>query len=188
MAALALTHFMSLAMTCAPSVHPETMAALVRVESGFNPYAIGVVGGRLVRQPKNLPEALATVRALETAGWNFSVGLAQVNRHNLDRLGMDWGTAFDPCGNLRAGSEILAECYGRARPRSDGDQRALHAALSCYYSGNFQRGFAVDAGQGSSYVQRVLASAARMGVAMDFTTRGKGRPAQLPASRLRSHR
>ncbi|EPT7341098.1 hypothetical protein ACVR8P_005750 [Pseudomonas aeruginosa] len=39
--------FMVLAQQCAPTVAPQTMAAVVQVESSFNPYAIGVVGGRL---------------------------------------------------------------------------------------------------------------------------------------------
>ncbi|HBN8308897.1 TPA: transglycosylase SLT domain-containing protein [Pseudomonas aeruginosa] len=43
--------FMALAQQCAPTVAPQTMAAVVQVESSFNPYAIGVVGGRLQRQP-----------------------------------------------------------------------------------------------------------------------------------------
>lgn len=160
---VALNQIVALAMACAPTVHPDTMAALVRVESGFNPYAIGVVGGRLARQPRNRAEAVATARALELAGMNFSVGLAQVNRHNLQRLGLNLDTAFEPCGNLRAGGEILSECYSRARPQTRGEQAALHAALSCYYSGNFHRGFVIDPGLRSSYVQRVIASAARIG-------------------------
>lgn len=45
--------FMVLAQQCAPTVAPQTMAAVVQVESSFNPYAIGVVGGRLQRQPKS---------------------------------------------------------------------------------------------------------------------------------------
>ena len=48
--------FMSLSQQCAPEIHPTTMAALVRVESDFNPFAIGVVKGYLVRQPKKKVE------------------------------------------------------------------------------------------------------------------------------------
>ena len=39
--------FNALAQECAPQTAPATLAAIVRTESGFNPYAIGVVGGRL---------------------------------------------------------------------------------------------------------------------------------------------
>ena len=58
----------ALVLTCAPLVAQDTARALIQVESGGNPFAIGVVGGALVRQPANLPEALATVAALEAAG------------------------------------------------------------------------------------------------------------------------
>jgi type IV secretion system protein VirB1 len=65
------------------AVPREVMQHVVRVESSRNPFAIGVVGGYLVRQPKNLEEALATVRQLKEEGYNFSVGISQVNRYNL---------------------------------------------------------------------------------------------------------
>jgi type IV secretion system protein VirB1 len=151
--------FMALAQRCAPTVAPRTMAAVVRVESGFNPYAIGIVGGALTRQPKNLSEAVATAEALEQGGWNFSVGMAQVNRYNLSKYGLNYGTAFEPCANLRAGSKILEDCFTRAN-RSMSEQRALQAAFSCYYSGDFTRGFRSELPGARSYVQKVLSSAA----------------------------
>ena len=128
------------------AVPTEVMHHVVRVESSYNPYAIGVVGGRLVRQPKNLPEALATVRMLEGRGFNFSIGLAQVNRYNFDKYGLEsYEQAFEPCANLKAGSRILAECYQRAK----GD---WGKSFSCYYSGNFSTGFR------HGYVQKIYAS------------------------------
>lgn len=145
--------------SCAPGVHPTTMAAIVAVESAGNPYAIGVVGGRLQRQPRNLPEAVATAAALERAGRNYSLGLAQVNRHQLARHGLDHASAFNPCDNLRAAARILAGCYGQARRVNPAPEKAVQVALSCYYSGNPTRGFRADPGIGTSYVQRVQAAA-----------------------------
>ncbi|WP_374013451.1 lytic transglycosylase domain-containing protein [Pseudoxanthomonas koreensis] len=128
------------------AVPKEIMQHVVRVESSFNPYAIGVVDARLVRQPRNLGEAVSTARMLEQQGYNFSLGLAQVNRYNLAKQGLDsYEKAFEVCPNLQAGSRILAECHGRA----GGD---WGKALSCYYSGNFTRGFR------DGYVQKVFAS------------------------------
>lgn len=122
------------------------MHHVVRVESSFNPFAIGVVGGRLVRQPQNLAEAVSTVRMLERRGYNFSLGVAQVNRYNLGKYGLDsYEKAFEVCPNLQAGSKILAECYGR----SSGD---WGKSFSCYYSGNFVTGFR------HGYVQKIYAS------------------------------
>lgn len=132
---------------CADLAVPvEVMRHVVRVESSFNPYAIGVVGGRLVRQPRNRAEAVATAKMLEERGFNFSLGIAQVNRHNLAPYGLDsYERAFDVCANLQAGSKILAECHDRAK----GD---WGKALSCYYSGDFRTGFQ------HGYVQKVLAT------------------------------
>ena len=142
------TTFSTLAMACAPLVHTSTIQALVAVESSFNPHAIGVVGGVLERQPRNRAEALATASQLQANGWNFSVGLAQINVHNFDRLGLTAATAFDPCENLRAMQAVLTECFDRSAPEGPG-QTALRQALSCYYSGNFVSGFR------HGYVQRV---------------------------------
>lgn len=132
----------------------------MRVESSFNPYAIGVVGGRLERQPANKAEAVATAEALEKAGYNFSLGAAQVNRYNLARYNLTYETAFDPCESVRAGGGILKECYDRAKPTFKEEQQALQAAFSCYYSGNFSTGFKQDFAGQPSYVQKVLNSAA----------------------------
>ena len=127
------------------AVPPEVMQHVVNVESARNPFAIGVVGGYLARQPASLDEALAAVRQLREEGYNFSVGIAQVNRYNLAKYGLpDYASAFQACPNLRAGSRILRECYDRAQDWGK--------AFSCYYSGNFVTGF--DHG----YVQKIFAS------------------------------
>jgi type IV secretion system protein VirB1 len=149
-----LAAFLALTQQCAPAVAPATMAAVVRVESGFNPYAIGVVHGRLLRQPASLDEAVATTRALDVSGWNYSVGLAQVNRSNWTRFGLTPATVFDPCRNLAAGAAILEGCFERAKRARVQVQDALRAALSCYASGDFSSGFR------TGYVQRVVAQAA----------------------------
>ncbi len=145
------TTFSALVMACAPAVHTSTAQALITVESGFNPHAIGVVGGSLDRQPRNRGEAVATADQLRSAGWNFSVGLAQINARNFERLGLTTATAFDPCQNLRAMQAVLGECFERSGPGVE-PQTALRQALSCYYSGNFVTGFR------HGYVQRVASA------------------------------
>ena len=148
------TMFLALAMACAPQVDAATARALVAVESGFNSHAIGVVGGVLERQPRTVSEARATATALRQQGWDFSVGLAQINQRNFDRLGLTLASAFDPCENLRAMQAVLGECFDRAG-RLSPPKVAIRQALSCYYSGNFVTGF--DHG----YVRRVVAAVAR---------------------------
>jgi len=132
-------------LACGPLAVPDdVMAHVVHVESSRNPFAIGVVGGRLLRQPRNLGEAVATVRMLEARGYNYSIGLAQVNRVNFARFGLDTPEAgFDVCNNLAAGAKILAECLQRHDGRW-GD------AFSCYYSGNAKTGYE------HGYVQKVF--------------------------------
>jgi len=146
-----------LVAACAPRIHPATAAALVRVESSFNPYAIGVVDGLLARPPRRRAEAIATAAALQRDGWNFSVGLAQINVHRWPSVGLTLETAFDPCANLRAMQEILIECFARAKPARARDQDALGAALSCYYSGDFETGLR------QGYVRKVVAAARMTG-------------------------
>lgn len=162
------------------AVPADVMHHVVRVESSYNPFAIGVVGGRLARQPRTLPEALATARMLERRGYDFSLGLAQVNRRNLGKYGLaTYAQAFEACANVRAGSRILAEC----RARAGGD---WGKAFSCYYSGNFSTGFR------HGYVDRVFASmgrAAESGIAIPVIdrrsvgTRTPTRAGAMPGSR-----
>lgn len=131
--------FALLMKTCAPEVHPVTLSKVVATESSAHPYAIGVVGGRLERQPRSLGEAVATVRSLRSQGVDFSAGLGQINVRNWARLGLDERSVFEPCRNLASAQTILRECFVRA---AGGDpQLALRRAFSCYYSGNFTTGF-----------------------------------------------
>lgn len=147
------------------SVPAEVMQHIVNVESGKNPYAIGVVGGQLVRQPQNMDEAIATAQMLESKGYNYSLGISQVNRNNLGKYGLDsYDKAFSVCSNLAAGSQILAECYNS----SGGD---WGKAFSCYYSGNFVTGYR------TGYVQKVFNSINR--TAMLASNGGQAKPIQL---------
>lgn len=128
------------------AVPAEVMEHVATVESGGNRFAIGVVSGRLERQPRNLAEAVATARMLESHGYNYSLGISQINRSNLFHSGLDtYEKAFDGCANLVAGASILADCY----------QRSHHdwgKAFSCYYSGNEVDGYR------DGYVDRVYRS------------------------------
>lgn len=118
-------------LDCPISVPATHMSAIVRVESAGNPYAVGVVGHRLSRQPQSESEALVLLERLNEQGLNYSVGLAQVNKHNFEAfLPYDF---FNTCANLRAGSEILKACFERYGDWQKG--------YSCYYSGNASTGF-----------------------------------------------
>ena len=152
--------FEAVAQRCAPTVALSTLRAIATVESGLNPYAIGIVAGQLSRQPRSLLEGLATATSLQQSRTRFSAGIAQIYVGNWPALGLTPETVFEPCSNLRAAAAILGHCYQRARvagTAKDTDQQSLRRAISCYYANNFTTGFS------EGYVQKVVATAIRHG-------------------------
>ncbi len=146
--------FVALAAACAPNIHPQTLHSVIRHESGYNVFAIGInKAERLKSQPKSRTEAIAVANRLMSENVNFDAGLAQINIKNLDWLSMSVDDLFDPCENLKASSLVLSACYKRASQQYGEGQQALRAALSCYNTGNFARGFA------NGYVRKVVAQA-----------------------------
>jgi len=145
----------SLANECGITTDVNAIAKIIRVESSFNPYAIGVVNGELVRQPMNKQEAITTAKTLAATGRNFSMGLGQVNYKNLARYHLSIETAFEMCSNLRATISIYNDCLNRALTKYDVSYAQL-AAMSCYYSGNFTRGFIKEGERNTSYVERIF--------------------------------
>lgn len=143
--------FSDLVARCAPTVHVTTMAAVVRHESQFRPLAIGInhTRARLPRQPSSKAEAVATAQWLDANGYNYDSGLGQVNSKNRAWLGMSYDDLFDPCANLKGAARILSDCWTKAQGSGLAGQAALHGALSCYATGNLQRGIA------NGYVQSV---------------------------------
>lgn len=150
------TRFSELAAKCAPNVHASTLKALIGNESSFNPYAIGVVGSRLERQPQSLSEAVATAEQLERDGHRYSMGLGQLLVTNMRARGLSYQDVFEPCRNLQAISNLLIEYYSQALKTSSTKQEALLKATSMYYSGNELRGFEPDHPGEMSYVEKVV--------------------------------
>lgn len=136
---------------CAPTVHPETMAAVVSAESRGHQFAIADAGPvklpwaqrkALVRSiyPISLQEAVTTAQALIANGHTVSLGVAQVNDRNLARMGVTIRDMFDPCVNIAVGGKILTDFYQRAVAKFGNGPAALQAALSAYNSGDWSRG------------------------------------------------
>ncbi|HDX1051045.1 TPA: lytic transglycosylase domain-containing protein [Pasteurella multocida] len=142
---MAITTILQLIATCAPLIHPDTAFAVMSEESKFNRFAIGVVDG-YIKQPQDLPSALEAVKDLEKEGKNYSVGIMQINKNNFNRYNVTIKQMFEPCENLKVAQKILIDCYERGK--------SVNNALSCYYSGNFIRGYKKDF-RGTSYVERV---------------------------------
>lgn len=156
--------FVALAQECAPQVPHQTLAAIVKTESGFRPLTIGVNGGsRLARQPANKPEAVAAAKWLIDHGYNIDLGLGQVNVKNLVKVGLTVEDAFEPCPNLAAAAKIFHANLKWAQGTGKADDAAVLAALSAYNTGSLTAGFR------NGYVQRVVnnASTLRPAVAPD---------------------
>ena len=139
--AYAADDFESLAQKCAPQVAVDTLRAIVKTESAFNPFAIGIVpkpelkevNDELIsRRHDTLESSVALAEDLRAHGYTFAVGLAQINTVHLPGLGLSLKQAFDPCTNLKAAASILT---------------------SCYYSGGFSVGYR------HGYVDKVLRNA-----------------------------
>jgi type IV secretion system protein VirB1 len=142
---------------CAPQVAPETIAAIVRTESGGNPLAINInyKKVRLARRPSSLYEAIGWSKWLIQNGYNVDMGLMQVNSQHLQRYNLTVENVFDPCTNIRVGGGILTESYLKAKNQYGHGQNALFASLSAYNTGNFRRGF------NNGYVSRVVKNAGK---------------------------
>ncbi|MGG5964819.1 lytic transglycosylase domain-containing protein [Salmonella enterica] len=145
---LSTSAFLALSLRCAASIHPDTAQEIARIESGFNPYAIGVVGQQKGIFPKDINDALSHVKILKAQGKNYSVGLMQINQSNFNKYNVTEEQLFNPCTNLSVFEKIITDCYQRGG--------TLKRALSCYYSGNFETGQRPEKTfSNTSYIQRI---------------------------------
>lgn len=146
--------FDALVTECAPWVAPQTMAAIVKTESQFKPFAININGKvKLERQPASKEEAIVTAKWLIANNYNIDMGLGQVNSVNLPKVNLTVEDAFDACKNIAAAATILQWNYQSAFKKIPNEQEALHAAISAYNTGSFTRGFS------NGYVQKVVNNA-----------------------------
>jgi type IV secretion system protein VirB1 len=144
----------ALMRTCAPSVGPRTLAAVISYESTGRPEAIGDNSARRAYFPSSRAAAEELATHLAALGHNLDLGLMQLNSRNLTRFHLSVHAAFDPCKNLSAGGRILSEDYARAVRRFGSGQRALYHALSAYNTGGFWAG--------SGYARGVYESAGQL--------------------------
>ena len=171
---LPLIDMQHLVATCAPEVAPQTLLSIAKVESGFDPLAIGVNWPAPMRlHPHTKEEAIATATRLIAAGGNVDLGVSQINSRNLGWLGLMISNAFDACRNLAASARIIATDYGRAAPTSGGEQAALRTALSYYNTGDPRRGYR------NGYVAKVMVAAGQVVPAL--TPQGDLPPAAAPS-------
>jgi len=140
---------------CAPAAAPDTMAAIVAVESAGWPYAVNDNTARRSYRPRTREDALRVAAAALRAGHSIDVGIAQVNSENFRAFNVDAGTMLEPCANLRVGSAILANAYHAARARYPDRPQALWHAIMAYNSGSIYAG--------ERYVRSVVAGRITVG-------------------------
>lgn len=129
-----------LVVECAPSVNAQLMASLVKRESNYSQYAIGMDAGYgYVKQPSTLDEAKKTVKKLLSENKKFSIGLAQIHISNVERYQLTLEQAFTPCINLHTGELIYNDFYNKAIKHGYKDEDAVFAALRGYNSGNINK-------------------------------------------------
>lgn len=169
--------FGTLAQECAPAVAPQTLAAIVKTESRFNPFAINVNGPMvLTRQPRTKAEAVKAAKWLLAKGYNVDLGLGQINSANLERVGLSVQDAFDPCQNIAASAAILQMNYRMAKKRTPDAQKALRAAISAYNTGSFVKGYQ------NGYVYKVVSNATATTTTVPAIDTKSNGPIKLKAS------
>jgi type IV secretion system protein VirB1 len=136
---------------CAPNVGARTMAAIVQVESGGNPYAMHDNTSGRSYFPAEKSDAVALANALLAQGHSVDLGISQINSNNLPGIGLSVDNAFDACRNLQAGARILSHDYRTAAAQFGGGQYALRRAIGAYNTGSIYRG--------DGYIERILAAA-----------------------------
>jgi type IV secretion system protein VirB1 len=128
---------------------PEYTRAIIQVESGGNPLAIGDNDLKKSFAPKTKGEAISLASSFIARGHSVDLGLMQINSLHLAPMRLSLDDVFDPCRNVNAGTTILSGFYHQ---NQTGDPDfTLFKALSAYNTG--------QAWKGAGYVNKILAAA-----------------------------
>jgi len=129
--------FLILAQQCAPGIEQSLVTRLMRQESSFNPYAIGMDGKDVFTpQPSSYEQAVEAAEKLIKEGQKFSVGIAQIHISNVRSFGLTWRQAFHACTNLSYGQQIFLDFHKKALAAGFQGDGAVYAALRGYNSGS----------------------------------------------------
>lgn len=150
--------FVDLAQHCAPQITVETLAAVVSIESNFQPFAIRINSDHpLADQPRTRSEAIETATILVAEGLDVDLGLGGVSSGDLNRLGLSVTDTFDFCLNLKATATLLDGYYQVALRTGATEKDAQGAMLRSYYG----RGDA-SVGEIVGYDSKVMAERDRL--------------------------
>lgn len=167
----------ALLTTCAPNVQYQTMASIARVESGFNPYAVGDNTTGQSYMPGTYGEAVRIASDLIARGHSVDMGIVQVNSVHLRDYGLSVPQLLAPCTNARIGGVILGDAYAHAANVFGPGKTALAHAISAYNTGSLYAG--------APYVRKVVNAAIEMGfIRSQRTVAVAQEPTPAPAPRL----
>jgi len=132
---------------CGPSVDPSLTKAIIRVESGGNPFAIGDNTARRSYFPVSKADAVQLAGYLLSQGHNLDMGLMQINSCHLGKKRLSLDDLFDPCENIKFGTSLLAHHF-RMHSGDPDNSQVFFKALSAYNTGSAWRG--------PEYINRIL--------------------------------
>lgn len=98
------------------NIPPALLVAIAKVESGFRPWVININhNGQSVKviNPKTYEEAVYYLNYLHQNGYNYDVGIGQINVSNIKRFRIEPVLLLDPCNNLMVSAHILRENINR---------------------------------------------------------------------------
>lgn len=98
------------------NIPPALLVAIAKVESGFRPWVMNINhNGQSVKviNPKTYEEAVYYLTYLHQNGYNYDVGIGQINVANIRRFGINPVSLLDPCNNLMVSAYILRENINR---------------------------------------------------------------------------
>jgi len=146
---IALLFMTTICSQCGPAVDPSLTRAIIQVESGGNPFAIGDNMARRSYFPVSKSDAVQLAGYLLSQGHSIDMGLMQINSCHLGEKGLSLDVLFDPCGNVNFGTSLLAD-YFRMHSGDPDKTQVLFKALSTYNTGSAWRG--------PEYINRILAA------------------------------
>ncbi|MEP7453348.1 type IV secretion system protein VirB1 [Phyllobacterium sp. SB3] len=129
--------FIEIAQSCAPVIEVQTLAGVISLESGFQPFAIRTNSGKpLAAQPTSKAEAIELATSLVADHQDVQIGLGAISVEELRKLKLSISEAFEPCLNLRATATLLDGYYRLALRGGATAAQAETVMLQSYYGRN----------------------------------------------------
>jgi type IV secretion system protein VirB1 len=128
----------ALLLQCGPAVSPNTLAAIMHVESSRHSWAINDNTTGKAYFPGSEPQALSLADGLLAQGHKLAIGSMQIHSQWLGKLGLTPAALLDPCINVHVASLILRDNDRVCALKGYQGKERLDCALTAYSSGRFQ--------------------------------------------------